>query len=198
MDSEGCKGPGGLNGRDLGQTRTRSGDCSVAQLYLTLCHPMDYIACEAPLSMGFSQQEYWSEVPPPPPDQGLNLCLLHWQADSLPLAPLGKPDLDTRAIWTQLFLTPPLWLRLELFYLECQWVPIGSCPPTPHSAETRMIDFNWKYWPMSELDYKKPPPSFQSLLHIGNPRESSSLSSATATLHVPTLAIRKCQLVGQD
>jgi len=25
------------------------------------------------------------------PDQGLNLCLLHWQADSLPLSHWGKP-----------------------------------------------------------------------------------------------------------
>ena len=32
----------------------------VAQLYLTLCNPMDYIAHQAPLSMEFSRQEYWS------------------------------------------------------------------------------------------------------------------------------------------
>jgi len=25
------------------------------------------------------------------PDQGLNLCLLHWQADSLPLSHQGSP-----------------------------------------------------------------------------------------------------------
>ena len=25
------------------------------------------------------------------PDQGLNLCLLHWQGDSLPLSPQGSP-----------------------------------------------------------------------------------------------------------
>ena len=25
------------------------------------------------------------------PDQGLNLCLLHWQADSLPVSHQGKP-----------------------------------------------------------------------------------------------------------
>ena len=47
------------------------------------------IAHQAPLSMGFPRQEYWSELPFPPPrdlpDQGLNLCLLRWQADSLPL-----------------------------------------------------------------------------------------------------------------
>ena len=37
------------------------------QSYLTLCDPMDCIARQAPLSMGFSRQEYWSGVPCPPP-----------------------------------------------------------------------------------------------------------------------------------
>ena len=37
------------------------------QSCLTLCDPMDYIACQAPLSMGFSRQEYWSGLPCPPP-----------------------------------------------------------------------------------------------------------------------------------
>ena len=36
---------------------------SVAQSCLTLCDPMDYIVCQAPLSMEFSRQEYWSELP---------------------------------------------------------------------------------------------------------------------------------------
>ena len=55
------------------------------------------IAHQTPLSLEFSGQEYWSELhallqrmfPTP----GLNprlLCLLHWQADSLPLEPLGS------------------------------------------------------------------------------------------------------------
>ena len=39
--------------------------CSVAQSCLTLCDPMDYIAHQAPLSMGFFRQEYWSELPFP-------------------------------------------------------------------------------------------------------------------------------------
>ena len=50
------------------------------------------IACQAPLSMGLSRQEYWSGLPCLPPgdlpDLGSNLgllCLLHWQADSSPL-----------------------------------------------------------------------------------------------------------------
>ena len=50
--------------------------------------------------MGFSRQEYWSELPFPSPedlpDPGLEpgsglLHILHWQAGSLPLAPPGKP-----------------------------------------------------------------------------------------------------------
>ena len=56
------------------------------------------IACQAPLSIELSRQEYWSRLlflfqgifPP----QGLNLyllCLLHWQVDSLPLSHQESP-----------------------------------------------------------------------------------------------------------
>ena len=40
--------------------------CSVAQSCLTVCEPLD---CnhQAPLSMGFSRQEYWSGLPFPFP-----------------------------------------------------------------------------------------------------------------------------------
>ena len=33
-----------------------------------LCEPVD-LACQAPLSMGFSRQEHWSALPFPPPGQ---------------------------------------------------------------------------------------------------------------------------------
>ena len=33
----------------------------------TLCDPMDCSPCQAPLSMGFSRQDYWSRSPCPPP-----------------------------------------------------------------------------------------------------------------------------------
>ena len=55
------------------------------------------VACQAPLSMGFSRQEYWCRLhfllQGIFPTQGSNLCLLcllHWQADSLPLVPPRK------------------------------------------------------------------------------------------------------------
>ena len=37
------------------------------QWYLTLCDPMDCIAHQAPLSMGFSREEYWSGLLGAPP-----------------------------------------------------------------------------------------------------------------------------------
>ena len=51
----------------------------VTQLCPSLCNPM-HLAHQAPLSMGFSRQEYWSMLPFPSPgdlpDPGLNPCLL--------------------------------------------------------------------------------------------------------------------------
>ena len=71
--------------------------CSVTRSCPALCGPMDYLAYQAPLSTEFSRQEYWSGfhfllqgIFPTP---GLNLSflhLLHWQADSSPLAPPGN------------------------------------------------------------------------------------------------------------
>ena len=56
---------------------------------------MDY-SRQAPLSISFPRQEYWSVLPFPSPGDlpklGINLtCLLHWQVDSLPLSHLKSP-----------------------------------------------------------------------------------------------------------
>ena len=42
------------------------GECSVTESRPTRCDPM-MIACQAPLSMGFSRQRYWSGLPCLPP-----------------------------------------------------------------------------------------------------------------------------------
>ena len=86
-----------------GQLRAKSKICmcvcvcmsaNLFHLCPTLCNPM--IASQAPLSMEFSRQEYWSGLPCPPlgdlPNPGIEfLCLLHWQPGSLLSAPAGKP-----------------------------------------------------------------------------------------------------------
>ena len=54
------------------------------------------VAHEALPSMGIPRQEYWNGLPLPSqgsfPTQGLNLRLLHWRRDSLPLSHLGSPS----------------------------------------------------------------------------------------------------------
>ena len=85
----------------------------VIQLYLCVLSLFSHVrlfatpwtvACWAPLSMGFSGQEYCSRLPCPPPgdlpDPGVKplsfICLLHWQMGGffffffLPLLPPGK------------------------------------------------------------------------------------------------------------
>ena len=65
------------------------------------------VAHRAPLSMGFSRQEYWSGLlfptPGDLPDPGIKpkrsnpLCLLYWQANSSPLSHLGSPSIHLLA-----------------------------------------------------------------------------------------------------
>ena len=59
-----------------------------------------FIACLAPLSMGFPKQEYWSELPclppgdlPDPRIESTSLMFPDWQVGSLPLVPPVKPQL---------------------------------------------------------------------------------------------------------
>ena len=81
--------------------------CLVSKLYLTLCDPPWTVACQAPLSIGFSRQEYWSELPLPSPGNlpGPRIepvsppSLLHWQTDSLPLSHQGSPHIFLTCIW---------------------------------------------------------------------------------------------------
>ena len=53
---------------------------------------------QAPLSIGFFRQDYWTGLPFPPPEDlpnpGSNSCvlrLLHWWEHSLPLSHVGSP-----------------------------------------------------------------------------------------------------------
>ena len=73
--------------------------CSCVLLFVTLWTA----AHQVPLSTRFSRQEYWSGLSCSPPgvlpDPGIELhllCLLHWQAGSLPLAPPGRPATECR------------------------------------------------------------------------------------------------------
>ena len=66
--------------------------------------PLCPVAHQAPLSMGFSRQEYWSGLPFSSPgdlpDPGIKPASLtpslHWQVGSLPPVPPGKPKWASR------------------------------------------------------------------------------------------------------
>ena len=64
------------------------------------------VARQAPLSMEFSRQEYWSGLPFPSPGDlpypGVELKPPAFQADSLPSEPSGKPILISFAWWDSL------------------------------------------------------------------------------------------------
>ena len=77
-----------------------------------------YGAHQAPLSMGFSRQEYWRGLPRPPPgdlsDPGMHPLLpvsLLLQADSLPTGQPGKLGLIKEVIK----------ITLPYFYLLVMW-----------------------------------------------------------------------------
>ena len=62
-----------------------------------LCVTLWTIACQAPLSMRFSRQEYWSELPCPSPGDlpvpGIKSVSFMCPAGSLTQVPAGKPNL---------------------------------------------------------------------------------------------------------
>ena len=80
--------------------------------------PQWTVAHQVPLSMGFPGQEYWSRLPFPSPgdlpvpgiflSQGSNPCLLHWQADSLPLSHLGSQEREAKSLRHPVFPGDPL------------------------------------------------------------------------------------------
>ena len=80
---------------------------------------------QAPLSMGFSRQEYWSGLPCPPPESLSTRDQTHisyWQAGSLPLAPPGMPQvfkcissLIIRDVW--------------LYWQSCVMICTEHCQP---------------------------------------------------------------------
>ena len=71
--------------------------CDAHGLFVTPVDPLSNSLqpCQAPLSMGFSRQEYWNGLPFPLqgifPTQGLNPSLLHWRQILYCLSHQGSP-----------------------------------------------------------------------------------------------------------
>ena len=80
------------------------------------------VALQAPLSMGFSRQEYWSGLPSPSPgdlpDPGIKPRSPTLWADSLPSEPPGKPN---HKPWCFIIKAQSLWLvkTFSTIFLKC-------------------------------------------------------------------------------
>ena len=87
-------------------------------------------ACQAPLSMGFLRQGYWSGLPFSLPGDLPDPCLLHllhWQVDSLPLAPPEKPGIPTRELLKQAkCVTHGSWFYTQRTVWEHSRVMVGK------------------------------------------------------------------------
>ena len=78
------------------------------------------VACQAPLSMGFSRQEYWSGLPCPSPGDQTKPRSPAWQADSLPAELLGKPF----TVYMYIKLLLPVFFLIQTFhsYFTCLFI----------------------------------------------------------------------------
>ena len=102
------------------------------------------VAYEAPLSMEFSRQEYWSGLPYPSPgdlpDPGIEPRSPTWEADALPSEPPGKPDDPEKATAKQ------SWRRHRSTELGLsRWSPDYYNKAVPKAA----------MWPCAEISNNK-------------------------------------------
>ena len=86
--------------------------------------PLWTIAHQAPLSMGFSRQEYWSGLPFPSPgdlpNPGTEPTSPAWQVDSLPLSQQGSPESSIERIKRELYCRSSSELG-KAHFLEDSW-----------------------------------------------------------------------------
>ena len=84
------------------------------------------VALQAPLSMGFSRQEYWSGLSCPPPgdlpNPGIKPRSPALQVDSLPTEPPGKPRLRMTAALIVVDLCPQTAMLCYVKVMLCQIV----------------------------------------------------------------------------
>ena len=115
---------------------------------LVSCDPL---ACQAFLPMGFPRQEYWSGMPFLQgifSTQGSNLHLLrflHWQVDSSPLVPPGKPH-RSQSIFVHMAIQLSSSIRwIDSFFHWIAFVALLkiSCPYMCGSISGMLILFLW-------------------------------------------------------
>jgi len=120
------------------------------------------VAHQAPVSMGFSRQEYWSGVAmtssrgsSQPRDWTCISCLLHWLVGSLPVVPLGSPFLMISSTYSWLTKLPCKASRVHTSFQELVWeilqkdsFPTEHCPKHMQLTvkyESQQTLINWSF-----------------------------------------------------
>ena len=113
------------------------------------------IAYQAPLSMEFSTQEYWSRVPFPSlgdlPDPRGEPASPAWEADSLPLSHLRNP-LSSVATFIK-YLNQIFWLTCCSFYTSTYCLTLHLCVMEMASflKPHEQVSVNSRFLPLSHL-----------------------------------------------
>ena len=105
------------------------------------------IVRQAPLSMGFSRQEYWSGLPCPRPgdlpDPGIKPRSYTLQADSLSIQPAGKPLENATRYWIWLS-TSELWARTCQTPASPPWA--GERPESDRPGPAASLPAQQTHW----------------------------------------------------
>ena len=128
--------------------------CSVTQSFLTLCHPVNCIACQAPLSMEFSKQEYWIRLPfdlPDPEIEPESLSSPALAGRLFTTALPGKPSRAwIRAVFISLWVFKPRPVNIKLID-HYKLLDIVSIPGILLGEKT------WSFCPATYRELLRPP-----------------------------------------
>ena len=119
----------------------------VVQSCLTRCNPWT-VARQAPLSMEFSRQNYWSGLPFPfpgdLPNPGIKPRSLAVQADTLPSEPSGKSSEKSSCVETSIVLLKGfLWEEPSKHCCCCCVTSVVSDSVRPHRQQATRLPCPW-------------------------------------------------------
>ena len=145
------------------------------------------ITCQAPLSIGFFRQEYWSGQPLPSPrdlpNTGIKPGSPAFQADSLPFEPPGKP---------MLMHCNECILRLKVYWLSNllpSWTYLVPIIYVMSSAYVILL----KFMPASF------PPVLVSQIHAPYEKQSSlSMATESFSVQIPMIQHMKCHILNDQ
>ena len=121
------------------------------------------VSRQAPLSMRFSRQEYWSGLPCPSPgdlpDQGSNTHLLLWQAGSLPLSHQRSPN-------TQVPTTRSMYRTFVQLHVQASTQSVSTSCQSPTQVTSNPTSLSSSFACSVNSQKRSPPVGITSRWHL--------------------------------